>query len=90
MAYQSFNTMKDELGNISEETLSLSKKLDQMQKRLAQFESLFSQQVSEEEKPPARVSGGKVQTKAPVAEGATEAVTRQQVRGQLPPDAPPL
>ena len=69
---QSFNTMKNELGTISAETLSLSKKLDQMQKRLAQLETLISPEVSMGEKPPAR----------------TKAVAREQARRQPPPPAP--
>jgi uncharacterized membrane protein len=89
IAYKSFNTMKDELGNISVETDSLSQRIRQMQKRLAQFESLFSQQVSQEEKPPDRVAGVKTQPKVPVSEDTTEAVARQQVRRQPPPAAPP-
>ena len=88
-AYQAFNTMKDELGNISVETDSLSQRIRQMQKRLSQFESLFSQQVSEEEKTPDRVAGVKTQPKVPVSEDTTEAVARQQVRRQPPPAAPP-
>lgn len=73
IVYQSFHTMKDELGTISEETLSLSKKLDQMQKRLAQLETLISQEVSMGKAPPDK----------------TEAVVRKQARPQPQPSAPP-
>jgi uncharacterized membrane protein len=70
---QSFNTMKDELGNISVETLSLSQKIKQMQKRLAQLETLISHQIPTGEKAPAK----------------TKAATRQKTRPQSPPPPTP-
>ena len=70
---QSFNTMKDELGNISVETYTLSQKIRQMQKRLAKLEPLISRQLPVGAKPPTK----------------TEAATRQQVQRQQPPPTPP-
>jgi uncharacterized membrane protein len=67
---QSFNTIKDELGNISVETYSLSQKIRQMQKRLAQLETLVSHQV---EKP------------VPKTEAITQQQARRQPSSPSPP-----
>ncbi|MBN1255652.1 MAG: DUF2339 domain-containing protein [Deltaproteobacteria bacterium] len=67
---QSFNNMKDELGNISVETYTLSQKIRQMQKRLAQLETLVSHQV---EKP------------VPKTEAITQQQARRQPSPPSPP-----
>lgn len=89
VVFQSFNTMHDELGNISTETLSLSRKLDQMQRRLVELEALISQQVSVGEKPPPRLVERGRKTEATVSLGDAEPVPSQQVRHRPSHPAPP-